>query len=207
MRRFALAGIRFYLAPKIAWSFFVCPVSWHLLETAFHFRPDATSGSSSVANRPRFTLLSQKSSHVPKIFPFFSRALFNYLQRQKGFSPIMYLLSVCSPRPGSLGVQQLVLKPLLPVLDLLHNKLLLQLSSFTGLQPSRSLSAPLLRSVSSSPTGAASSSSSRNAAGRSAPRGAGGAQAPSIENLGGLSLDPSSGPPNFRMPTRFLVNI
>ena len=77
--------------------------SWHLLETAFHFRPDATSGSSSVANRPRFTLLSQKSSHVPKIFPFFSRALFNYLQRQKGFSPIMYLLSVCSPRPGSLG--------------------------------------------------------------------------------------------------------
>ena len=104
MRRFALARIRFYLTPQIAWSLFVCPeVSWHLLETAFHFRPDATSGSSSVANRPRFTPLSQKCSHVPKMFPFFSLAHSDYLQRQKGFSPIMYLLSVCSPCPGSLG--------------------------------------------------------------------------------------------------------
>ena len=203
MRRFALAGIRFYLTPKIAWSFFVCPeVSWHLLETAFHFRPDATSGSSSVANRPRFTPLSQKSSHVPKIFPFFSRAHFDYLQRQKGFSPIMYLLSVCSPSPGSLGCQATAAQATPP-------------STWPPSQqappptpsPSQVSKEITLRSVSSSPTGAASSSSSRNAAGRSAPRGAGGAQAPSIQNLGGLSLDPSSGPPNFRMPTRFLVNI
>ena len=153
MRRFALAGIGFYLTPQVAWSLFVCPeVFWHLLETAFHFRPDATSGSSSVANRPRFTPLSQKSSHVTKMFPFFSRAHFNHLQRQKGFTSIMYLLSDCPPRPGSLGCQATAAQATPPSTwtpsqrappptELLHRS------------PSRSLSAPLLRSVSSSPTG------------------------------------------------------
>ena len=200
MRRFALAGIGFYLTPQVAWSLFVCPeVSWHLLETAFHFRPDATSGSSSVANRPRFTPLSQKSSHVSKIFPLFSRAHFNHLQKQKGFTSIMYLLSDCPPCPGSLGCQAPASQATPPVLDLLHNELLLQLSSFTGLQVDHS---PLRQLTDWDP--AASSSSSRNAAGRSAPRGAGGAQAPSIENLGGLSFDPSSGPQILGCPQDFL---
>ena len=115
----------------------------------------------------------------------------------------MYLLSVCSPCPGSLGCPATAAQApppsswppsqrAPPPTQLLHRS------------PSRSLSAPLLRSVSSSPTGAASSSSSRNAAGRSAPRGAGGAQAPSIENLGGLSFDPSSGPQILGCPQDFL---
>ena len=152
MRRFALARIRFYLTPQVAWSLFVCQKSLDICWKR-PFTSDLTQRQEAVQLLTGRDLrrFPKNPPMPPKCSPF-SRAHSDYLQRQKGFSPIMYLLSVCSPCPGSLGCPAIAAQATPPSTwppsqrappptQLLHRS------------PSRSLSAPLLRSVSSSPTG------------------------------------------------------